>query len=280
MNLFQAAVLGITQGATEFAPVSSSGHLILVPWAAGWTEILADKEFNKVFDVALHIGTFAGAALYLRRDLWRLLRAWFASVRARAVRDQDERLAWLLVLSAVPGAIVGALAEDYITDHLGQPWQIAVLLVVFGVLLWAVDRRAPQEIYYDDLGRRQVAVMAVGQALALAPGVSRSGVTITAGRAVGVTRDAAARFSFLMSLPITLGAILYSGRNLVSDGLQGQGGAFAVGILTSAVTGALAVWGVLALVRTRSFGSFAVYRLGIAALAAVLMLTGGRGATI
>jgi undecaprenyl-diphosphatase len=281
LSVFQAAVLGVTQGLSEFLPISSSGHLIAVPWAAGWRGVYCAKEGNKFFDVALHMGTFVGAALYLRRDLWALIAAWFASVRARAVRSPQERLAWFLVLSAIPGALAGAAFEGVITEHLGQPWQIAVLLAVFGLLLWWVDRRSPQATGYEDLRGRQVGAMSVAQAVALMPGVSRSGVTITAARALGVTRDAAARFSFLMSLPIILGAGLYSALSLGPDsGLSGQEAAFAVGVLASAVSGALAVFGVLSFLRRHSFGAFAWYRLGAAAFMLLLILVGFRDATI
>lgn len=281
LSVVQAAVLGLTQGLSEFLPVSSSGHLILVPWALGWRSVYCAKQGNKFFDVALHLGTFAGAAWYLRRDLWSLIVAWFASVRARAVRSPHERLAWFLVLSAIPGALAGALFEEALTKHLGQPWQIAVFLAVFGALLWFVDARAPQRTGYDDLHGRQVGAMAVAQAVALMPGVSRSGITITAARATGVTRDAAARFSFLMSLPIILGAGMYSVLTMGSDsGLSGQGVAFAVGMATAAVSGAAAVFGMLTFLRRHTFGTFAVYRAGVALLVLLLVVTGVRGATI
>lgn len=281
LNVFQAAVLGITQGVSEFLPISSSGHLIAVPWAADWREVYCAKAGNKFFDVALHMGTFFGAALYLRRDLWALVRAWFASVAARSVRSPQERLAWFLALSAIPGAVVGAAFENVITDHLGHPWQIAAFLAVFGVVLWAVDRRSPQSTGYEDLRGSQALAMSLAQAAALMPGVSRSGITITAARAMGVTRDAAARFSFLMSLPIILGAGLYSALSLgEGGGIAGQEAQFAVGILASAVSGALAVFGVLSFLRRHSLGAFTVYRL-LAAAAVVLLIVGaGRSATI
>ena len=280
LSVLQAAVLGITQGISEFLPISSSGHLIAVPWGAGWDEVYCAKEGNKFFDVALHMGTFVGASLYLRRDLMALVRAFFGSVARRSVRSPHERLAWFLVLSAIPGALVGAAFEGFITDRFGQPWQIALFLAVFGVLLWAVDRRAPQATGYEDLRRSQVAAMSVAQALALMPGVSRSGVTITAARALGVSRDAAARFSFLMSLPIILGAGLYSALSLGGGGLAGQEAQFLVGVLASAVSGALAVFGVLSFLRRHTLGAFMWYRLGAAATVLILVMTGVRPGTI
>jgi undecaprenyl-diphosphatase len=279
VSTFQAAVLGLTQGLSEFLPISSSGHLILVPWAFGWDEVYCAKEGNKAFDVALHMGTFFGATAYLRRDLWTLIRAWFASVGARAVRSPEERLAWFLVLSTIPAALLGALFEDAINQRLGQPWQIAVLLAVFGVVLWAVDRAAPQRTHYREMTARHAVAMGAGQALALAPGVSRAGGTITAGRALGLDRDAAARFSFLMSLPIILGALVFSALQLEDEVEIGALPA-AVGIGFSAVSGMAAVWAVLTLVRRRGYGVFAVYRLAVAAAVLLLVATGARSGTI
>jgi undecaprenyl-diphosphatase len=279
LSVVQAAVLGLTQGISEFLPISSSGHLILVPWAAGWESVHCAKEGNKLFDVALHWGTFVGAAAYLRRDLWALVVAWFRSVARRSVSSPQERLAWFLVLSAVPSAIAGATLEGVITDRLGHPWQIAAFLAVFGVLLWWVDRTARQATGYEDLSRRQVAAMSLAQAAALMPGVSRSGVTITAARATGVSRDAAARFSFLMSLPVILGAGLYSALTL-EGGSGGLGAQFAVGIVASGTSGALAVFGVLSFLRRHSLGAFMWYRLAAAAAVLLVVATGLRPATL
>jgi len=280
LSVLQAGVLGITQGLSEFLPISSSGHLILVPWAAGWESVYCAKEANKFFDVALHWGTFVGAAAYLRRDLWALVVAWFASVRARSVNGPQQRLAWFLVLSAIPSAIAGALLEGVITDRLGEPWQIAVFLAAFGVLLWWVDRTSRQATGYEDLGRRNVLAMSLAQAAALMPGVSRSGVTITAARATGVSRDAAARFSFLMSLPVIVGAGLYSALSMDGGTSSGLGAQFAVGIGTSGISGALAVFGVLSFLRRHSFGAFMVYRLAAAAVVLLLIVANVRPATL
>jgi undecaprenyl-diphosphatase len=266
-----AIVLGITQGLSEFLPISSSGHLILVPWLFGWKELTgpANVDLNKTFDVALHVGTFLATVLYFRTELARLAVAGFGSVRRRAVRTPDERLAWLLLLSAAPGAVVGALLESTINDHLGQIWLIAVMLIVFGLVLALADR-LPGQREEHEYGRREAVIMGAAQAVALSPGVSRSGITITAGRWLGFERDAAARLSFLMSLPITGGAALYKGAKLASSGFPpGTAPAFAWGIVASAVTGLAAVWLVLRVVRTRSFLPFVVYRVlvGVAVLA-------------
>ena len=269
--ILHAIVLGITQGLSEFLPISSSGHLILVPWLFGWEELTgpANVDLNKTFDVALHVGTFLAALAYFRRDLTRLAAAGAGSIRRRAVRTQDERLAWLLLLSALPGAIVGALLEDVINDHLGEIWLIAVMLVVFGLLLALADR-LPSNLDEGDYGPRQALVMGAAQAAALSPGVSRSGITMTAGRLLCLELDAAALLSFLMCMPITGGAALYKGVELAVDGLPpGTVDAFLWGIVASAVTGLAAVWLVLRVVRTRSFLPFVLYRVvaGVAVLA-------------
>ena len=269
--VLHAIVLGTTQGLSEFLPISSSGHLILVPWIFGWEELTgaANADLNKTFDVALHVGTILASLAYFRRDLSRFAVAGLRSVRARAVRTPDERLAWLLLLSAIPGAIVGASLESFINERLGQIWLIAVMLIVFGLVLALADR-LPSNLSEEDYGPRQALVMGVAQAAALSPGVSRSGITITAGRFLGFERDAAARLSFLMSMPITGGAALYKGAELAVDGLPpGTAPAFFWGIVASAVTGLAAVWLVLRVVRTRSFLPFVVYRVlaGLAVLA-------------
>ena len=271
--VLHAIVLGITQGLSEFLPISSSGHLILVPWLFGWTELTgpANADLNKTFDVALHVGTIFASLVYFRRDLSRLATAGLTSIRQRAVRTTDERLAWLLILSAVPGAIVGVLLEDVINQNLGEIWLIAVMLIVFGLVLALADR-LPSNLAEGDYGRRQALTMGLAQAAALSPGVSRSGITITAGRFLGFDRNAAARLSFLMSMPITGGAALFKGVELAVDGLPpGTAPAFFWGIVASGLTGLAAVWLVLKVVRTQSFLPFVVYRV-VAGLAVLALL--------
>ena len=269
--ILHAIVLGITQGLSEFLPISSSGHLILVPWLFGWNDLSgeANADLSKTFDVALHVGTFLGAIAYFRRDLLRLAVAGLGSIARRSVRTDDERQAWLLLLSALPGAAVGASLEGFINEELGRIWLIAVMLIGFGLLL-AVADRLPSDRGMEGFGVRQALVMGVAQAAALSPGVSRSGVTITAARFLGFERDAAARLSFLMSIPIIGGAAVYKGAEVAVEGLPpGMAAPFVWGILASAVTGLGAVWLVLRVVRTRSFLPFVAYRVlaGLSVLA-------------
>src|ERR671919_1331475 len=172
---WQALVLGIVQGATELLPISSSGHLILVPWLFEWEYLETHEEFNQTFDVALHVGTLVAVVAYFWRDVVRLVAAWLGSVRRRRVETADERIAWFVAIATVPAAAIGALGEDLIADHLGEPWQIAIFLAVFGVLLWIADRR-PVRRNMADLSLREAVVVGLAQSLALMPGVSRSGI--------------------------------------------------------------------------------------------------------
>jgi undecaprenyl-diphosphatase len=280
-SVLQAIVLGIVQGLTEFAPISSSGHLILVPWLFDWTFFLEHPDLNKTFDVALHIGTFVGAVAYFWRDIARYLAAWVRSVRRRAVDTTEERLAWCLVIGTIPGVVVGGLADDFVEDHLGDPWLIAVMLAAFGLLLYVVDRRSPQRLDLEDLRPRGALVVGTAQALALSPGVSRSGVTITAARWLGLNRAAATRFSFLLSLPIIAGAVVFKGIDLVGEGLPpGTAGPFAWGIAASAVSGFVVIWGLLAYLRKRDFAVFVFYRLALCALVLGLIASGVRPGSV
>lgn len=276
----QAIVLGLVQGVTEFAPVSSSGHLILVPWLFNWTFLLRNPDLNKTFDVALHVGTFLGALVYFWRDIAKYLAAWFRSIRKRSVQTVDERLAWFLVIGTIPGALAGALGEDVIEKKLGQPWLIAVMLAVFAVVLLVVDRIARADRELSDLRLRGALFIGTAQAIALQPGVSRSGVTLTAARGVGLDRPSATRFSFLLSLPIIAGAGLFKGGKVLKDGLPpGTAAPFAWGMVAAAISGFLVIWGLMAYVRKHDFTPFVVYRLVVAGLVLGLIATGVRPAS-
>jgi len=267
MPILHAIVLGITQGLSEFLPISSSGHLRLVPWLFGWDDFASNESLEKTFDVALHLGTLVGAVAYFRADVVRYARA---GLRRDAGRTTDGRVAWLLVVSTVPAAITGGLFADVIEEETGHIWLIATMLIVFGVVLGWADRRTGTRTV-DDVRLRDALLMGAGQAVALQPGVSRSGVTMTAGRLAGLGRDGAARFAFLMSLPITAGALLFKAVDVFSEGGIPDGfvAPFVWGIVASGLTGWLAVWGTLRLIRTRTFSPFVVYRvvLGLSVLA-------------
>jgi undecaprenyl-diphosphatase len=253
LPILHAIVLGIVQGLTEFLPVSSSGHLAIVPWLFNWEELTTDPNLNQTFDVALHIGTFIGALAYFWRDIWDIV-----TNRTR------HRLGVLLLLSTIPAGLVGVIVEESVAEP-NAPL-IAAMLVIFGfVLLWAdrLQSTRSAEMGERPFGARDAAVMGIAQAVALQPGVSRSGVTITAGRFLGFDRESAARLSFLMSLPVIGGAAAYKGLQVVGDGglAPGLAAPFFWGIVASGVTGAFAVWGLLKLLRTRTFMPFVIYRM-------------------
>ena len=275
----QALVLGVVQGLTELLPISSSGHLILVPWAAEWTYLEQNDRFNQTFDVALHLGTLVAVAAYFWRDVVRLVVALVGSIGRRRIETSDERVAWFVIVATIPAGVAGVLGENMIADHLGEPWQIAILLAAGALLLWWADR-APQERAMEDLGLGHAVVMGCAQALALAPGVSRSGITITAGRFMRLDRDSAARFSFLLLLPTVLGALVLKGVGdvLLGDLPSGWQGPFVVGTLASLGAGLLAIDWLLGYVRRHTYDVFVLYRLIAAAIVVLVIVSGAREA--
>jgi undecaprenyl-diphosphatase len=277
MSILHAIVLGIVQGLTEFLPISSSGHLILVPELLHWNDFAGNESLNKAFDVALHLGTLVGACWYFRRDLGRYLAAAWRSITGRTLAEADARVAWLLLLSAVPGALVGAALSSTIDEHLGQPVLIGIMLIVGGLLLWWADHLGGKR-GVEDLSLRDAGVMGVAQAIALQPGVSRSGITITAGLWLGLDRVSATRVSFLMSLPIIAGAGLFSGVKVMANGglPPGSGPAFLAGFLAAGIAGWIAIAGLLQYLRTRTFMPFVWYRFVVGAAVIVIFATGIR----
>jgi undecaprenyl-diphosphatase len=277
---WQAFALGVVQGLTELLPISSSGHLILVPWLAEWEYLERNDDFNQTFDVALHLGTLVAVTVYFRARIVELAVAFAAAVRRRGVRSPAERAAVFVAIATVPAAIVGAVGEELIAENLGEPWQIAILLAAFALILWLADRR-PATRRLDQLGPREAVLVGLAQSLSLAPGVSRSGITISAARLLGLEREEAANLSFLLLVPITAGAVVWKGLNdvVLADLPPGSAGPFVVGTIAAAGSGLLAIWALLSYVRRRDYTPFVVYRLLAAAAVAVLILTGVRAAT-
>lgn len=277
---WQALVLGLVQGLTELLPISSSGHLILVPWLGDWRYLQQHDAFNQTFDVALHLGTLVAVVAYFWADVVRLSAAWLRSVARRRVEGPDERVAWFVFAATIPAGLAGALGEDAIATHLGEPWQIALLLALFGAVLWLADRR-PENHRMEDFGFGTALAVGLAQTLALMPGVSRSGVTISAGRLLGLTRDTAARFSFLLLIPVVFGAVLFKGVTdvVLGDLPAGWVGPFLVGTLAAAGSGLVAIQALLGYVRRHDYSVFVVYRLLAALAVLALVATGVRGAT-
>ncbi|HET9878697.1 MAG TPA: undecaprenyl-diphosphate phosphatase [Candidatus Limnocylindria bacterium] len=275
--IIQAALIGLVQGLTEFIPVSSSAHLELAPWIAGWDG--GGLIGSLAFDVFLHLGTLVALLAYFARDWIRYLGALVGSVRERRIgADPDRRLAWLLVAATVPAGVIGFLGEDLIDsvfhgDSDAVRLAIAAFLVIGAVVLWIADRLGSRDRGLGDLGLRSALVIGFSQALALLPGISRSGATITAGLAVGLDREAAARFSFLLATPITLGAGLYGSRRLLTEAHTGtEWAAIGAGFVVAAISGMLAIGFLLSWLRTRSVTVFSVYRIVFAVLIVVLVL--------
>lgn len=258
----ESAVLGFLQGATEFLPVSSSAHLLLFPWLFGW------EDPGLAFDVALHVGTLAAIVVYFWRDWVDIFVTGFGG-KGRS----DRRTLWLLAVGSVPAAVVGALLEKAAEDAFRSPPLVAAMLALAGLLLYLADRHGKRAKSLSDLGLKDALWVGLAQAAAIVPGVSRSGATISAARALGYGREEAARFSFLLAAPVTAGAAALSLRHLTSADLTDP--ALAVGVLVSALVGLLAIRFLLGYVSRASYRPFAWYRFGLAIFVAVVFLMKG-----
>ncbi len=268
----QALVIGVVQGLTEFLPISSSGHLILVPYLLGWT----DPFINSLaFSVMLHMGTLAALLVYFWREWARLVPAGLAAVRDRSFRgDADRRLAWLLVATLPPAIVLGVLLSDFFEEKVREPILVAAMLVVGAAVLWLADRLGRRTDGIERLGFAGAIGIGCAQALALVPGISRSGISISAGLALGLTREAATRFSFLMATPVIAGAGLFELRKLVAGEVTSDVSttAILVGFGAAVVSGLAAIHVLLGFVRNHSMRVFVAYRLALAAIVAIVVL--------
>ncbi len=278
MDIFQALILGLVQGTTEFIPVSSSAHLIIVPWLFGW------PDPGLAFDVALHLGTLAALLIFFAGDWGRLFRAGIASIAERKIGDDvDRRLAWLIVIGCIPGAIVGALAESKIEELFHRPnagynagamIAMGVIIALLGAALFVGERVAKHLRRMESLSLKDAVLIGVSQALAIFPGVSRSGATITAGLFLNLTRDAAARYSFLLSAPIIAGAGAKSIFKLMRGGVPSSEWIFfGVGFLAALLSGYAGIKYLLRFLQRNSTDVFVYYRWLLAALVIVFALT-------
>ena len=279
--LVQAVILGLVQGLAEFIPISSSAHLIIIPWLFGWSN---PALTSLPFDVSLHLGTLAAVLVYFWKDWLRMLKAVFLSIKERRIgSDPDRRMAWFVVIGTLPGAVAGMLLESKIESLFHQPGVpiqpsamvvMAVIIALLGLLLLIADRLARHEEDLERITLKQVLAIGFAQALAIFPGVSRSGGTITAGLALGLKREAAAKFSFLLSAPIIAGAGLKSLAEIVSglrDGSIASGDLvlFPVGIITASLAGFLCIHFMLNFMKKHPIDIFAFYRWGLALVVAV-----------
>ena len=269
MTLLQAFVLGLVQGLGEFLPISSSGHLIVTPWLFGW------DDHGLAFDVALHLGTLGAVASAFAKDWWRLGTAGLRGLRrGRPFSDPESRLLWLLALASVPGALAGLLLDRWAETSFRSPGLVGLTMALVGAVLFLADRRAASGPAGPEaplqVSTRDALLVGLAQALAIVPGVSRSGATISMGLFLGQRREQAARFSFLLALPITLGAAAFKVPRLfreTTDILP-----VVVGMATAAVFGFLAIRVLLAYVRTRDFRPFVLYRFAFALVVWAVLL--------
>ena len=257
MTVFQAVVLGIVQGLSEFLPISSSAHLALTPWLFGW------HDPGLAFDVALHLGTLIALVWFFWQEWITLATAFFHIVRYRRVETESERRFVWVAIATVPGAIAGFLLKDYAETVFRSPALIGTMLILMGVVLWLVDRTASQDRSIGTMRWTDALIIGLAQMFAIIPGVSRSGSTITAGRALRLSRESAAVFSFLMSLPIITAAVVFEGRHAIRDGIDLP---LIAGLIASAVSGWLAISVLLKFIARHSYGVFAAYRIVFGAI--------------
>jgi undecaprenyl-diphosphatase len=264
--------MGVVQGLTEFLPISSSGHLIVVPFLFGWDDAFLN---SLAFSVMLHIGTLMALLVYFRADWVRLVPAGLATIRDRSFAgDPDRRLAWMLVAATIPAALAGLLLGDLVETSFREIGLVAITLVVGGGILWLADRQGGHDKGVHDVTLPMALGIGVAQALALVPGISRSGISISAARFAGLDRAAAARFSFLMATPVTAGAALFEVRRVVAGeaGVDVNIGPLVVGMVAAFVAGALAIGGLLRYLRSSSLEVFVWYRVVLAAIVVVVWL--------
>jgi undecaprenyl-diphosphatase len=268
----QAIVMGVVQGLTEFLPVSSSGHLIIVPYLASWNDPFIT---SLAFSVMLHIGTLVALLVYFRADWLRLVPAGLATIRDRSFEgDPDRRLAWLIAVATVPALILGVLLNDAVEQRFREVGLVALMLVVGGGILWLAERQGSRRLLPIDLTFPKALAIGGAQALALVPGISRSGISISAGLFAGLDRESAARFSFLMATPVTAAAAAYETFKVVTGGagIVVEVAPLFAGMAAALVSGLVAIAVLLRLLRTRSTDIFVVYRVILAAVVLVTWL--------
>lgn len=247
MTITQALILGIIQGLTELLPISSSAHLNLIPWIFHW-------EMPESFDIALHFGTLLAIGIFFFKDWIGLIKGGWEKV-VNKKQSTEGNMFWYIVLATIPGGIIGFLLDHFLEDALKAPWIIAIALIVMGIILYFVDKKAPSKTEYKDMNLKQTFFIGLSQALAFIPGVSRSGVTMTTARMMGIKREAAAKYSFMLSAPIVLGATLFKMKEFVFDI------PFIVGVLSSFIVGIFVIKFLLQYLQKGSFKIFAIYRI-------------------
>lgn len=259
MEIYQGIILGIVQGLTELLPISSSAHLYLIPWFLNW-------NIPEAFDVALHFGTLLAIGLFFFKDWIKLIKGGYNLVINKQ-KSTEGKLFWYIVLATIPGGIIGFVLDKYAEGFLQKPIIIAIALIVMGIILYLVDKYSKKEVDYENMTLKQTFIIGLSQALAFIPGVSRSGITMTTGRALHIKREAVAKYSFMLSAPIVLAA------TILKVGEFQFNLAFLFGVLTSFIVGIIVIKFLLKYLEKGSFKVFAIYRviIGVAVIAYILM---------
>jgi undecaprenyl-diphosphatase len=273
----QALIMGLTQGLTEFIPVSSSGHLVLIPWLFGWKDPFIDSV---LFTVVLHMGTLLALLVYFWRDWLKLIPAGLAAIRDRSFNgDPDRKMAFLLITATIPAVLVGPIFDTKLEELVREPARIALMLCVGAAILWLADRWGSKKRDMDSMSFPEALGIGVAQTIALVPGISRSGISISAGLFMGLSREAAARFSFLMATPVVAGAGLWEARKLLTHeaGVNPETNLVVIGFIAAAISGLLAIRFMLAFLRRQPVTVFVAYRV-VAAIVVFVVLLSPHGA--
>lgn len=260
MTILQSVILGIVQGLTELLPVSSSAHLFIIPWIFKWN--IPDS-----FDIALHFGTLLAIGIFFFKDWISLIKGGYKQV-VKKEKSTEGKMFWYIVIATIPGGAIGFLLDHFAEDLLTKPLVIGIALIVMGVILYIVDKKCKSDIEYEQMNFKQTFLIGISQALAFIPGVSRSGITMTTGRLMGVSREATAKYSFMLSTPMVLGATLYKLKDFASSFNL----AFVLGVITSFIVGIIVIKFLLEYLKKGSFKGFAVYRVIIGAIVVILAI--------
>ncbi len=269
MEIYQALILGIVQGLTELLPISSSAHLNIIPWLFNWVNQPGFQEAFEGFDVALHFGTLLAIGIFFFKDWIELIVGGFNQV-VKKKTTTEGKMFWYIVLATIPGGIIGFILDKFMDNILAKPIIIAIALIVMGIVLYIVDKKAKNVTEYKDMTLKQTFLIGLSQALAFIPGVSRSGVTMTTARAMGVKREAAAKYSFMLSAPIVLAATIFKAKDFVFSI------PFFIGIFASFIVGIFVIKFLLEYLRKGSFKIFAIYRIifGLVIIGVLLVRSG------
>lgn len=254
MTVIQSLILGIIQGLTELLPISSSAHLNILPWLFGWTN---NPEFNVAFegfDVALHFGTLLAIGIFFFKDWLQLIKGGFNQA-IKKESSQEGKMFWYIVVATLPGGVIGLVLDKFAGDMLKQPIIIAIALIVMGIILYIVDKKAKSEVKYEQMTFKQTFFIGLSQCLAFIPGVSRSGITMTTGRCMGISRESVAKYSFMLSAPIVLAATILKLKDFVFSI------SFFIGILASFIVGIFVIKFLLEYLKKGSFKVFSIYRV-------------------